>query len=127
MRWDDPPEPPALGKRRPEMLRGRPQLRTQVLAGVLLVTLVALVAFDVAAVSALRRYLLGRTDSHLERVLRLYQPAVIPLPPPPGQWTSVPHRVYFQPGDKPASRPVAIRGKVVGPRFKITPSILDQY
>jgi hypothetical protein len=33
------------------------QLRTRVLAGVLAVTLIALVAFDFAAVGALRRYL----------------------------------------------------------------------
>ncbi|HKR68903.1 MAG TPA: hypothetical protein VJT16_08700, partial [Streptosporangiaceae bacterium] len=47
----------------------RPQLRTQVLAGVLLVTLAALAVFDVTAVSELRRYLLNRTDSNLQTVL----------------------------------------------------------
>ena len=52
----------------------RPQLRTRVLAGVLLITVVALVAFDVAAVTALRGYLLGQTDSRLQNVLRLYRP-----------------------------------------------------
>ena len=41
----------------------RPKLRTQVLAGVLSVTLLALVAFDIAAVGALHRYLAGRTGS----------------------------------------------------------------
>jgi two-component system, OmpR family, sensor kinase len=47
-------------------------LRTRVLAGVLLVTLVVLAAFDVAAVSALRPYLLGQTDGQLRDVLDLY-------------------------------------------------------
>ena len=49
---------------RPGLLR-RPRralLRTRVLIGVLLVTLVALAAFDVAAVTALRTYLIGQTD-----------------------------------------------------------------
>src|SRR6266702_8204432 len=71
------------GPRRP----GRPQLRTQVLAGVLLVMLVALTAFDVAAVSALRRYLLSRTDSGLQSVLRLYQPWPVYRPGRPGPTT----------------------------------------
>jgi two-component system, OmpR family, sensor kinase len=50
----------------------RALLRTRVLAGVLLVTLVALAAFDVAAVTALRTYLIGQTDSQLEQVIGLY-------------------------------------------------------
>jgi two-component system, OmpR family, sensor kinase len=52
----------------------RPRLRTRVLVGVLAVTLVALAAFDVAAVAALRGYLIGRTDSQLRDVLALYKP-----------------------------------------------------
>ncbi len=51
----------------------RPLLRTRVLAGVLLVTLAALAAFDVAAVTALRTYLVGQTDSQLGQVLSLYR------------------------------------------------------
>jgi two-component system, OmpR family, sensor kinase len=51
----------------------RPLLRTRVLAGVLLVTLAALAAFDVAAVTALRTYLIGQTDSQLGEVLSLYR------------------------------------------------------
>jgi two-component system, OmpR family, sensor kinase len=58
--------------------RSRIQLRTRVLAGVLAVTIVALVAFDVAAVKALRGYLLNKTDSQLEQVLGLYRPLVVP-------------------------------------------------
>jgi len=51
----------------------RALLRTRVMVGVLLVTLVALAAFDVAGVTALRTYLLGQTDSQLQQVIRLYQ------------------------------------------------------
>jgi len=51
----------------------RPTLRARVLAGVLSITLVALVAFDVAAVTALRGYLLGRTDQQLQGVLGMYR------------------------------------------------------
>jgi two-component system, OmpR family, sensor kinase len=105
----------------------RAQLRTQVLVGVLLVTLVALVAFDLSAVSALRRYLLGRTDSHLQSVLNLYQPTVIPRPPH-AQWTSVSHPPNFGLRGKTApDRWAASRVTVAGPRVIVKPSILDQY
>jgi two-component system OmpR family sensor kinase len=60
---------------RPGLLR-RPRralLRTRVLVGVLLVTLVALAAFDVAAVTALRTYLIGQTDSQLQNLISLYR------------------------------------------------------
>ncbi len=50
------------------------RLRTQVLAGVLSITLLALVAFDIAAVSALHRYLVGRTNSNLRATLTMIQP-----------------------------------------------------
>jgi two-component system, OmpR family, sensor kinase len=58
------------------MRLGRPRralLRTRVLIGVLLVTLVALAAFDVAAVTALRTYLVGQTDSQLQDLIGLYR------------------------------------------------------
>ena len=58
----------------------RAQLRTRVLAGVLAVTVLALVAFDFAAVGALRRYLLGHTDAQLQSVLGLYRPMTITAP-----------------------------------------------
>ena len=61
----------------------RAQLRTRVLAGVLAVTLVALVAFDVAAVTALRGYLVGQTDSQLQNVLSLYRPLEVSRMPAP--------------------------------------------
>jgi hypothetical protein len=47
----------------------RALLRTRVLVGVL----VALAAFDVAGVTALRTYLIGQTDSGLRQVIQLYQ------------------------------------------------------
>jgi two-component system, OmpR family, sensor kinase len=59
------------------MTRSRPRrtlLRTRVLAGVLSITLVALAGFDVAAGSVLRRYLVGQTDSALQRGLNLARP-----------------------------------------------------
>ncbi|MBV9450841.1 MAG: HAMP domain-containing histidine kinase [Streptosporangiaceae bacterium] len=52
----------------------RIRLRTQVLAGVLSITLLALVAFDIAAVSELHRYLVGRTNSNLRTTLTMIQP-----------------------------------------------------
>src|SRR6516165_11655514 len=58
----------------------RAQLRTRVLAGVLAITVLALVAFDFAAVGALRRYLIGHTDAQLQSVLGLYRPMTITLP-----------------------------------------------
>jgi len=51
----------------------RALIRTRVLAGVLLVTLVALAAFDIAAVTAVRTYLVGQTDSGLRQVIGLYR------------------------------------------------------
>ena len=52
----------------------RTQLRLKVMAGVLAVTLVALVAFDVAAVTTVRRYLLNQTDTNLQGALTLTLP-----------------------------------------------------
>ncbi|HEY3866798.1 MAG TPA: HAMP domain-containing sensor histidine kinase [Actinocrinis sp.] len=64
----------------------RPQLRTRVLAGVVSIALIALAAFDFAAVTALRQYLLDKTDSSLETVLALTRPRLEtllnPAPPP---------------------------------------------
>ncbi len=52
----------------------RAQLRLKVMAGVVVVTLVALVAFDVAAVATMRRYLLTQTDGNLKVALTLTTP-----------------------------------------------------
>jgi two-component system, OmpR family, sensor kinase len=104
----------------------RPQLRTRVLAGVLLITVVALVAFDIAAVAALRGYLLGQTDSRLQTVLRLYRPVSQRLPvklrgqPPPLASASA--------GAHPAA-PAEVRQDwvIAGPRLKLSPPVLAQY
>jgi two-component system, OmpR family, sensor kinase len=94
----------------------RAKLRTRVLLGVLSVTLVALVAFDVAAVTALRGYLLSQTDQQLRQVLSLYR--VLPVH---GEVRRLPPN---------ASLPREIRGKprkeITGPRA-ILPGALGQF
>ena len=65
----------------------RVQLRIKVMAGVVLVTLVALVAFDVGAVATMRRYLLSQTDNNLHGALTQTVPrlrAILSSAPPPG-------------------------------------------
>jgi len=52
----------------------RAQLRLKVMAGVVVVTLVALVAFDVSAVTIMRRYLLVQTDDSLRVAMTLTAP-----------------------------------------------------
>src|ERR1700678_4459575 len=52
----------------------RAQLRLKVMAGVVVVTLVALVAFDVGAVSTMRRKLLNQSDHSLQVALTLTVP-----------------------------------------------------
>jgi two-component system, OmpR family, sensor kinase len=96
----------------------RAKLRTRVLLGVLGVTLVALVAFDVAAVTALRGYLISQTDQQLGEVLSLYR--VLPV-----HDTVRPAR--------PPNRfvpPREVRGKpkkqITGPRA-ILPGVLGQF
>jgi two-component system, OmpR family, sensor kinase len=65
------------------------QLRLKVLAGVVVVTLVALVAFDVGAVATMRRYLLDQTDSNLKVALTLTIPRLAAiLPGSPAAWIS---------------------------------------
>jgi two-component system, OmpR family, sensor kinase len=112
----------------------RPQLRTRVLAGVLLITVVALVAFDVAAVAALRGYLLGQTDSRLQNVLSLYRPVNQAVPT---RLRSVPQQVKMrsQPPLASASTgerlPVPARARanwvIAGPRVRLSPPLLAQY
>jgi two-component system, OmpR family, sensor kinase len=100
--------------------RARPaKLRTRVLAGVLLVTLVALAAFDVAAITALRSYLTGQTDSQLRSVLALYQlvdgPASRSSPPSSGgTFRQVPARQRTEAGQaaKPPNRNSPIPAKM---------------
>jgi len=102
-------------------LRGRVRLRTQVLVGVLLVTLAALAAFDVAAVTALRQYLIGQTDTQLQEVLGLYRPAggVAFKVLAPGTARQFTHVLQHK----------AVKGPffIDGPRIQLRPAILDQY
>jgi two-component system, OmpR family, sensor kinase len=86
-----------------------------VLLGVLGVTLVALVAFDVAAVTALRGYLLSQTDQQLRQVLSLYR--VLPM------------RDRVRPLHRNASPPQLAtkpRKKITGPRA-VLPGALGQF
>jgi two-component system OmpR family sensor kinase len=110
------PRPRLAGKIR------RPQLRTQVLAGVLLVTLAALAVFDVAAVSELRRYLLSRTDSNLRTVIDLAQPV------PKTVYAKVPGHASVVAGAQPAQQKQVARSiKFAAPHLKLRPAFLDQY
>ena len=70
---------------RPGAARGpgrprRAQLRIQVLAGVVLVTLGALVAFDFAAVTALHSYLVNQAGGQLQSVRSEYRAQTVALP-----------------------------------------------
>ena len=62
----------------------RAQLRLKVMAGVVVVTLVALVTFDVGAVTTMRRYLLAQTDNNLQVALTLTIPKLNAFLSPPG-------------------------------------------
>jgi two-component system OmpR family sensor kinase len=129
----------------PARLR-RTQIRTRVLAGVLAVVILALAAFDVTAVTALRRYLLNQTDTQLQSVLSQYQPLTVTLnasvhPPYLGARrpvaAAVPTRLSrHQLAAARRARKLAV-GKHVqvyvgkdwvmaGPRFVVTP-VLDQF
>jgi two-component system, OmpR family, sensor kinase len=60
---------------------GRAQLRLRVMAGVVIVTLLAIVAFDIGAVATMRKYLLAQTDQDLQVALeltRIQLPLLVP-------------------------------------------------
>ncbi len=59
----------------------RGKLRTKVVAGVLAITLAVLAIFDFAAVTALRKYLIGQTDVTLKSALTQTQPRLTALLP----------------------------------------------
>jgi hypothetical protein len=95
----------------------RPKLRTRVLLGVLGVTLVALVAFDIAAVTALRSYLIGQTDSQLRSVLNVYRLEYAILPPVQGrgiQRPTRPPRALRRRAQRPVNLPPNASFKVAG-------------
>jgi two-component system, OmpR family, sensor kinase len=101
----------------------RAQLRTRVLASVVSITLIALAAFDIAAVTALRGYLLSQTDARLQSVLRLYQPLSVSIP------------IRTHQGPRPSRHPQQFRAQykvipdrlvIVGPHL-VLPQILGQY
>ena len=95
----------------------RARLRTRVLAGVLAVTLIALVGFDIAAVTALRGYLVGRTDSQLREVLSVYQHVKVVPGSAPGQFSHVPLD-RRTPANKQARQPHFVRDtRSPGPPF----------
>ena len=59
-------------------------LRLKVMAGVVIVTLLALTVFDVGVVMTMRRYLLAQTDDNLQMALTVTEPtldALLPHPP----------------------------------------------
>jgi two-component system OmpR family sensor kinase len=110
----------------------RAPLRARVLAGVLAVMLIALVVFDLAAVTGLRRYLYSQTDSSLKEVIGLYQPFRVVRPSIHGKVQEV-----FKKGhvavNLPAKSQVSMRIPggpgfiILGPRLLLTPPVLDQY
>lgn len=101
-----------MGSRRPR----RVQLRTRVLVGVLAVIVMALGAFDFAAVAALRGYLLRQTDARLQTVLSLYRPvdAVVPAAEPVTVWPQA---------GSPGQRQMV----VTGPRVQVPASLGEYY
>jgi two-component system OmpR family sensor kinase len=116
----------------------RAQLRTRVLAGVLAITVLALVAFDFAAVGALRRYLVGHTDTQLATVLGLYRPMTITQGPGVTNWytkggqASRDFQRQVPSGVRPQARRVPPGGPRVqqvidGPRLKVPAPILAQF
>jgi two-component system OmpR family sensor kinase len=97
----------------------RPSLRLRVLAGVLLVTVAVLSAFDLTAVAGLRRYLYNQTDSQLSNVLSLYKPyqidAVEPRPA-----ARKPHYVKAPPN-------FIWQTRIVGPHLFVRPPLFEQF
>jgi len=98
---------------------GSRRLRTRVLAGVVAVTLVALAAFDFAAVAALRGYLIAQVDTRLQTVAALYQP-----PNPPRKSASTPLVKPSAGGWQLATRQNASLRK---PEAQLLPAPLDEY
>ncbi|HET7245238.1 MAG TPA: HAMP domain-containing sensor histidine kinase [Streptosporangiaceae bacterium] len=104
----------------------------------LAITVIALVAFDFAAVGALRRYLLGHTDAQLATVLGLYRPMTITLGPGTTNWyirggqagadfqRRLPSGVQPQARRPPPGGP-RVQQVILGPRLKVPAPILAQF
>lgn len=98
----------------------RVKLRTRVLAGVLVVTLIALAGFGYSAADALHGYLLAQTDSNLQAAFSEYKTLILesggPPPAPGGGEVSLPRSS----GDRAPQRPVD------SPLLRV-PAALDTY
>jgi two-component system, OmpR family, sensor kinase len=105
----------------PARLTGRPSLRIRVLAGVLLITVAALGAFDFAAVTELRRYLYAQTDTQLANVLSLYKPFQFTAVGPGSQPGK--HKPHTEKVSSVDRRQVPLHG----PRLFIRGRLLEQY
>jgi two-component system, OmpR family, sensor kinase len=103
----------------------RPQLRTRVLLGVLAVTLVALVAFDVAAVTALHGYLLAQTDGRLQSVQRQYRALEVTAQVPPAN-APAGQLAGRAPVSTPATGRFVSRVVIAGPRLML-PRIMGDF
>jgi len=101
------------------------RLRTRVLAGVVTVALVALAAFDIAAVTVLRGDLIGQVDARLQTVADLYKPPH-PQSPAPAQ-RRAPN--FVKSASTPSARPASARpasGQSLPPEH-LLPAVLDEY
>jgi two-component system OmpR family sensor kinase len=74
-------------------------LRVKVMAGVVVVTLLALAAFDVGVVITMRRYLLAQTDDNLQMALTVSEPTLDSLVP------HLPAQPPREVGARPAPKP----------------------
>jgi two-component system, OmpR family, sensor kinase len=112
---------------RPRAARGpgRAQLRIQVLAGVVLVTLAALVAFDFAAVAALHGYLVNQAGGQLQSVRSQYRVQAVDLPGPRLHSQRSAVNWLALPGERPASQASGkvMQAVVVGPRVFLPRSL----
>jgi two-component system OmpR family sensor kinase len=116
--------------RRRTALRAFSQLRVRVLAGVLLVIILALAAFDVAVITGLRGYLVSQADERLQSVVALYRPfevASITVVPPaaarPAQFAARGSVNFKRAG---GGKPVERVTQIAGPRVFLGP-VLDEY
>ncbi|HEY2443897.1 MAG TPA: HAMP domain-containing sensor histidine kinase [Streptosporangiaceae bacterium] len=93
----------------------RVQLRLKVMVGVMVVTLIALVAFDIGAVTTMRRYLLNQTDNSLNVALALTVPRLDAL---------LSGGSFASPHTKISPRPREF-GPLPGTRFPSLPGAFD--